>query len=143
MNEITIRSALQIINGNLAYSTPSQYAGFTASMANAYGPTPGATLISPNGTDIDLSKLTTLGGVCQFANQDSLNWVEYGIWDTVTLVFYPLGQLLPGESFVLRLSPNLRKEEVGTGTVPATGITTLRFKSNNQPVWVLVDAFPP
>ncbi len=72
-------------------------------------------------------------------NQDSTNFVEFGIWDGTS--FYPVGRLLAGESYVLRLSPNLG-EEYGTGTgTTGEGINTLRFKADTASVNVLVEAF--
>lgn len=141
MNEATVRAYVSIRNGNLIYTSP--VTSFQATVTGKNGPTPGCILVTPEGTDVDFSQLTAFGGLCWLHNIDDTNWVEYGIWDSATLTFYPLGELLPGECYPLRLSRNLQKDEPGTGTGPGTGTTKLRFKSYNQPLRVDVDAFDP
>jgi len=139
-NEATIRTSLSIKTGDLEYhSTPT---AFQADVAGIFGPAPGALAVSTVGTDIDLSEFTT-PGLARFQNLDTLNYVEYGIWDPETTTFYPLGELLPGETYVLRLSKNLAFEY---GTGPGTGTTgpetnRLRFKANAQSCNVLVEVF--
>lgn len=140
-NEATIRASLNIRSGNLNYQ--SQPTSFQATVVGLNGPTPGCILVTPAGTDVSFAQLTAFGGLCWLYNMDTLNWVDYGIWDSVTKVFYPLGRLLPSEGYPMRLSPNLQVDEPGTGTGPGTGTTTLRFKSYNQSVRVIVDAFDP
>lgn len=43
--------------------------------------------------------------VCQLTNLDPTNFVEYGV--QVAGTFYPVGELQPGETYVVRLSRNL------------------------------------
>lgn len=147
-NEATVHVNLQIRNGGWSYQ--SQPTAYLANVAATNGPTPGAVTVSTAGTDISLSQLTALGGLCWLYNRgasvgdtDPTHYVEYGVWDAVTLVFYPLGQLLPGEFAVIRLSPNLQKDEPGTGTGAGAGTTTFRFKAHNAACIVRVECFDP
>lgn len=139
-NEAEIRSSLQIAKDNLEYR--GQPTVFNANVTGTKGPTPGAITVSTAGTDVDLSGLTT-PGLCRIQNleADSGNFVAYGIWDPEGGKFYPLGELLPGESYVLRLS-RVIEEEYGTGG-GTTGASTnrLRFKADTAALVVLVEAF--
>ena len=136
-SEATIRCTLQIRKGNLNYY--SQPSGFNATVTGTKGPTPGAITVSTEGTDVDLSELTT-PGLCRLMNLDSTNSVKYGIWEPETSTFYPLGMILPGESFILRLATDLGQQYfTGTGT---TGpVNNLRFQAENASCNVLVEAF--
>lgn len=139
-DEASIRSSLQITKGEIEYrSNPTQ---FLADVTGSKGPTPGAVTVTTAGTDIDFSELTT-PALCRIQNQDSTNFVEYGIWDPEGNTFYSLGEILPGETYVLRLSRFLQEEfgtAAGTGT---TGADTnrLRFKAQVASINVLVEAF--
>ena len=137
-NEARINGSLQIDTGNLHYRSP--ITAFVASVTGAIGPTPGAVLATVAGAIVDLSKLTQ-PGLCQITNQDSSVWVEYGIWDSNTSKFYPLGELGPGESYPIRLSRYLGNEygSPGTGSV-ATGID-LMVRSFTSSAWCSIDAF--
>lgn len=137
-NEATVRTSLQIRTGNITYQ--SQPSAFQADVAGAKGPTPGAFTVTTLGTDCDLSELSQ-AGLCRIQNLDETNYVEYGIFDPQTNLFYPLGELLPGESYVLRLSRNILEEYVGTGTGTTGPTNTFRFKSNTAECDVLVEAF--
>ena len=141
-NEATIRSSLQIQQGEVDYS--SRPAAFTATVTGSKGPTPGAVLCSTAGTDIDLTELTT-PSLCRIQNLDAANRVEVGIWDPETSKFYPLLELLAGESYVVRLC-RLLGWEYGTGTGAGTGTTgpntnRLRIRANTAACNVLVEAF--
>jgi hypothetical protein len=115
-NEATVTAVLQIINGNWQRRTSPQ--SFTANVAGQNGPTPGSLLISGGGrgTQIPLTGLTALGGLCWIRNDDLNNSVDVGLFDNNTDTFYPLILLLPGEFYPLRLSTSLTHEELGTGT---------------------------
>jgi hypothetical protein len=138
-NEAQVRSSLQIINSPLHYQ--SQPTAFTADVTGIKGPCPGAFAASILGTDVDLSELTT-PGLCRIMNLDDTNFIEFGIWDPEALKFYPLGEVLPGETYVLRLSRNLAQEYAGTGT-GTTGpeTNTLRIRADTAPCNALVEAF--
>lgn len=146
-SEATVRCSLRIRKTSsditlIDYN--SQPSAFVTDVDGTKGPTPGAISASIYGTDVDLSQLT-VPGLCRIMNQDDTNWVEVGIWDPELLKFYPLMELLPGESYVLRLSRQLGSEfaeGAGTGT-GTTGPDTnrLRIRANNAACNVLVDAF--
>lgn len=120
-DEARIQSYLQIRKGNLDYlSRPNS---FVADVGTAFGPSPGAVTVTTGGTDVAFTGLTT-PALCRLMNLDSTNFAEYGVWDGAT--FHPLGELLPGETYVLRLSRNL---------------TTFRLRANTASCAVLVEAF--
>lgn len=135
-NEATIRTSLMIKKGNIFYQ--SNPTAFKANVTGTKGPVPGAVSIAATvtGTDIDFSELVT-PGLCRLQNLDATNFVTYGIWDGVS--FFPLGELLPGETYVLRLSRYLGEEFAGTGT-PAD-VNTFRMKADTAACNVLVEAF--
>jgi len=140
-NEATVQSSLRISKGNLKYqSQPSQ---FQADVSVGNGPTPGAVTVSKFGTDINLSQLAA-PGLCRLMNLDATNYVEWGAYDLDSPLgqFTPVGELLPGESIVIRLSRFLGKQ-LGTGSgTPSidTGIT-LRLKAHGASCICLVEAF--
>ena len=139
-NEGTIRASLTVKQGKTDYT--SRPATFNADIAEGAGPTPGAILISTAGTDVDLSELAT-PGLCRIQNLDETNYVTFGIFDPETVKFYPLGELLAGESYILRLAHDI-EEEYGTGAgTGTTGADTnrLRIKANTAACVVLVEAF--
>jgi len=138
-DEISIRSSLQIRKDNLEYQ--SKPTAFNATMvADAAAPTPGRITVPIEGVDVDLTALTT-PGIARLMNLDSTNYITYGIYDPDGDTFYPLGELLPGESYVLRMSRNLQ-EEYGTGT-GTTGADTnrLRLKADTASCEALVEIF--
>lgn len=139
-NEGTIRSSLAIKQGKTDYS--SQPTSFRVDVSEGSGPTPGAITVSIAGTDVDLSELAT-PGLCRIQNLDASNYVTYGIVDPETEKFYPLGELLAGESYVFRLARDIQ-EEYGTGAgTGTTGPDTnrLRIKAHTAACVVLVEAF--
>jgi len=139
-NEATVRCSLNIRKGHLNYeSRPSE---FRATVSGTKGPSPAAITITQTGTDVDLSQLED-PGLCRLMNLDTINYVEYGIWDPETERFYPLGEILPGEFYVLRLSRMVGFEvATGTGTADAGGGTNrLRIRANVASCIVSVEAF--
>lgn len=124
-NEATVTVSLTISNQALQYrSFPT---GFSADVIGTKGPTPGAVSITTAGTDISLAELTT-PALCKFTNLDATNYVEWGIWNGTT--FFPLGEILPSEIYLIRLSRNL-----------LSGGNSLRFKANTATVNALIEAF--
>lgn len=140
-DEINVTSLIRIQSGNLEYqSTPTQ---FDADLTTAVGPFPGATLVSPYGTNVDLSAFDTPGWVW-IQNLDDTNYVELGIWDEQTLTFYPLFKIRPGKLMIAEFSENLLQEYgtgTGTGTKDYSMANQFRMRAYNQPCWVRVDAF--
>lgn len=138
MNEASIRSSLQVRSGELFYQ--SQPTAFEADVAGSKGPSPGAITVSVFGTNIDLSQLVT-PALCRVMNLDPTNYVEYGIRDPATGVFYPLGEILPGETYILRLSRNIQEDYYNTGTGTTASINFFHFKANKAPCVVVIEAF--
>ncbi len=142
-SEITVTSSLGILKGNLQYQ--SKPTSFKADMGGTSGPTPGAFTVTTTGTACDLSKIQVYGGLCRIQNLDATNFVEYGLKDVSgggSGSFYPLGELLPGETYTLRLSRNILAEYniTGTGTSPRN-FDQFFFKANGASCQVLVEAF--
>lgn len=137
-NEAQIRASLQVRKGGLFYQ--SQPTAFTATVTGTKGPTPGAVQVSTAGTDIDFSQLTT-PGLVRLQNLDATNVVEWGVWEPATSTFYPVGELLPGETFVFRFSRNLQEEYLGTGTATSAPTNRFRMKASGAACTVLVEAF--
>lgn len=137
-NEITVNISLQVKSGNLNYR--SQPTVFRADMDGVKGPTPGSITVPVTGVSVSFSELTT-PGFCRLQNLDETNYVEYGILDTLGSVFYPLGELLPGEIAIIRLSRNLGESYPTTGTGTSASVNQLHFKANTDSVNVNVEAF--
>jgi hypothetical protein len=141
-NEVRVNASLAINKPTANQNYQALPSAFRADMTGSKGPLPGAVTIPVIGADIDLSGLTSLGGFCRIMNIDTVNYVTYGIKDTGTNTFYPLGEMQPGETFIIRLSRKLGKDEVGTGTF--SGSTAhLHMKADTGPCVVKVEAFDP
>ena len=147
--EVTVRSMLQVrivdsTTGVLQMQYQSNPSQFLGNLSTAKGPSPGAVQVTPNGTDVDLSKLTRPGYV-RFMNQDANNYVEIGVFVLATSTFFPLFELQPGETYVMRFSRNLFEEVIGatTGTAAGTPFATVRLRATyaHAAVNVLVEAF--
>jgi len=90
--------------------------------------------------NVDFSQLTT-PGLCRVMNQDATNYYEIGIWDPDNSKFFPMLEVLPGESFVVRLARSLQEEfQTGTGTT-GEAVNRLRVKANGASVEALIEAF--
>lgn len=137
-SEANVRVSLTVRSGNLQYQNSPT--AFSADLVTPKGPTPGSVLVSTDGTDIDLSQLVE-PGLAHIRNIDPTNYVEYGVWDPALQRLYVLGEILPGEGYVLRLSRNLGEQYEGTGTGTTAPTSSLRFKANRAPCVVLVEAF--
>lgn len=138
----SIRVSLQMTNGNLSYQSAPQAFNPTDAVI-AKGPSPGAITVAAGGTDVDFSHLT-LVGLCWIQNLSTTDYVTFGIWDDDNNYFYPLGEILAGEYYPIRLSRYLgRKEALGTGTGNSAIITCkLRFiPQGNANVDVRIDGF--
>lgn len=137
--EATIRSSLQIRKGNLQYSSlPSS---FIADVAGVKGPVPGAIDVTSVGVDVDFSELAS-PSLCRLQNLDDTYYFEYGIWDPEGAIFYPLGEVLPGETYVIRLARYLQAE-YGTGSGTAlTDTNRLRLRTpSGGTAHAVVEAF--
>lgn len=96
-NEITVRSQLKVVNGNLDFSYDSGSLSFD--QAAASGPTPGYVTIGTTEESIAFGELATLGWLVM-RNLDATNYVEWGFATTV----YG-GRLEAGEVALFRLNP--------------------------------------
>ena len=145
-DEATIRSGLQILKRDSTTGiTLMDYQGrpqsFTADVDGTKGPTPGAITVSAvSGTDIDLSELTT-PGLCRLMNMDANNPIHVGRYDPDSQRFYPLIKLLPGETYVVRLSDLVEDEWSGTGTGTTSTASTFRAYAENADSVLSVEAF--
>lgn len=122
-NEARVQASLQVrkTDGSLVLlDFQSRPSAFMADVTGTKGPTPGAVNVSRNGTTVSFSELTS-PSLCFLHNQSASYFVEYGIWNPTQLEFYPLGELMPGEVAVIRLSRNLREEYSSPGTGTGTG----------------------
>lgn len=135
-----VNVSVRIVQGNLTYQ--NQPTAFSPAVNGTNGPTPGATTISTNGTDVTFSQLDSLGGLCVLRNIDPTNYVTVGIRDKTSNEFYPLMDILPGETYPIRLSKDLGKEEAGTGTFSGSN-AVFHAKSNTANVILTIDAFDP
>lgn len=133
-NEATVQSMLRINNGSLLYQ--SLPASFTADVNGTKGPSPGNVLVAVTGTTISLSQVGT-PGLARLQNLDEDNFVTVGVYDGAS--FYPLLELGPGETFVMRLSRYVNLEFVGTGTNADTN--QLRMMADTAACQVLVEVF--
>lgn len=115
------------------------------------GPLPGSVLVPLTGIDIDLSQLTT-PGICWFHHQGpsdetdpgsdpKIYYVDVGIKDSVTGIFYPMLELWPGDQFPLRLSRNLAESYNATGTGTGPAVNTLHMIAYVLPSNFYVGAF--
>lgn len=144
-DEATVMSALNLrkTSGSLVVleymSRPAQ---FQADVDGTKGPVPGAFTVLRTGTIVDLSQLT-IPGFYRVMNlsSDEGNYVEYGIYDPQTDVFYPWGEMGPGESYVGKFSRNLQEEYSGTGTGTTAATNKVMFKAFNASCVALLEAF--
>lgn len=141
-NEATVSVGLSIVqtSGTVRQINKRYSHGFLADVTLTEGPSPGYVLATVDGTDVDLSDLTT-PGLCWVKNMDDTNFVSVGIWEPDTSHFYPLLELLPGEEYVVRLSRYVTEQFEGTGTGTPTPNATLRLKANTASVPCSVEAF--
>lgn len=133
-NEATVGSSLQIKVGSLDYQ--ARPTAFKADVSTGRGPTPGVLLVATTGTNVSFAQLS-YPGLCRIQNLDSTNYVILGIYDGAS--FHPLLELLPGETYVVRLYRYLGSEFVGTGT--NADVNNLRLMAIGAACRVLVEAF--
>ena len=136
-DEASLRASLQIIKDDLTYQ--SRPSSFNADVSVGVGSTPGRVLATVAGVDVDLSLIIVPGGFCRVQNVDTTNFVEMGVWDGVS--FFPLMDLLAGESYIIRLAASLGDEfGTGTGTI-AADVNTVRLKADTASCECLFEAF--
>ena len=96
---IQVTSGIVVNNNALQYSSYPK--SFQAIQTTANGVTPGTVTIATSVTDVVLTGLL-VPGIVHIVNLDPNNFVTFGLHDST--IFRPLGELLPGESWVFRLS---------------------------------------
>src|SRR5438105_2935048 len=97
----------------LDYRPPTDAFNFNVSGTN--GPTPGALTVTRAGVDVSFAQLTAYGGMCSIKNMDPIYKLTWGVKDG-TGKFHPIGDILPGEAYPLRLSVFFGSEFGATGT---------------------------
>lgn len=127
--EIQVTNNLRVIDGSQNYNRSATFVANKETTGILKGPCPGAFTVTRQGLACDLSQLTN-PAFCRITNLEDADdtpnrIVEYGIADPQLARFYPLGEIYPGETFVLRLGRNLQGE-FGT----ATGTAALTEESN-------------
>lgn len=137
-DEVVIRSELNVLKTNLDYkSRPTQFYGDLSGTPD--GPSPGSLTVSVAGVNVDFSQLTT-PAYCRIMNLDATNFITIGIWDGTN--WYPMLEVLAGETYVVRLSRSL-SQEYGTGTgTTGSAVNQLQLRANTSACNVLVEAFP-
>lgn len=135
-SEATVVSSLQLTKGNLVYQ--SQPTSFQADVSGTGGPTPGMLSVPTTGVNVDLSQLSR-PGLCRIANISTSGYLEYGIHDGS--IFHPLGEVLAGESYILRLSRNIGQEEDVPGTGSTGVVNALFLRGVGATVKAIVEAF--
>ena len=134
-----VQSRLSIRVGELSYVSP--YAKvMRIDVSTLRGPTPGQVVVPTTGRLIYFSELTE-PGLCEIANLDDTNYVEVGIYDTITGRFTPLLEVGPQECWPLKLSRNLREQYTGSGTGTTGAESYLMIKANGASCDVFVGAF--
>lgn len=135
-SEARINSGLQIKVGELDYvSRPS---AFTADVSAASAPTPGQVTALVTPTIVSLTA-RSVPGLARVQNLDATNYVEIGTYNSDDGDFQPMLEMLPGESYVVRMSRILGKEVVGTGTDAST--VSLAMRANTASCICLVEVF--
>lgn len=129
-NTVTISTQLKIVdaNGNAIYqSLPTS---FTGTQTATNGPSPGMVTATTSGVTVSLAQLST-AAYGRIRNTDPTNFVTVGLYDGTT--FRPFCELLPGESYPLRLSRTLLTANAGADV--------LRVKADTNSCNVLFEIF--
>lgn len=137
-NEIAVIAKITIVKDNIRWQNGLQQ--FNVTMSGSKGPTPDFLVIPTTGKDIYFDQLTE-PGFCLLTNLDTANFVEYGLFDTLTNRFHPLGEIPPGTSWPIYLSRNLKEQYTNSGTGTTAPESYLRLKANGAACNVRVEAF--
>jgi hypothetical protein len=136
--EIRIQATLQVTNPPVQYY--SQPGVSIANQVGVGGPAPGTVLAGVGGININFGPLTT-PACCRIQNYDTVNFITYGVFDAESNEFYPLGEALPGESYVIRLSRHMKTVYPPTGTGSPGAPLSFHIRADRAPCLVQVDAF--
>ncbi len=138
-DEATVNCSLQIRSSTGTLQYRSNPTAFLADVAGNKGPVPGAVTVPTTGVNVDLSGLT-YKGLCRVMNlelETATTYVMLGVYDGTN--FFPLMELLPGETYVFRLYRYFGAEYAGTGT--NADADNLRLMSVGGTSVVTVEAF--
>ena len=135
-NEAQVRVSLQVRKGELDYQ--SRPTAFNADVSSGLGPSPGLVMATTSVVNVAFTGLTT-PGLCWLQNLDEANHVEWGVHDGS--LFHPVGELLPGECFPIRLSRNLGVEEDVPGTGTSGVVNSFAVRGVGGTCAVRVEAF--
>lgn len=127
-DEISVQCSLTLANGTLQYT--NRPTTFRATQTTKNGPTPGTVSVATSGSTISLASLTTPGFVVM-TNLDSANYVSYGLY--ISSTYYPLGELLAGETTILRFARDILTAN--------TAAAVFRMTANTSAVRVKIEAF--
>lgn len=140
-NEAQVRISLSVRKGSINHRPPARV--FNVTVTGSKGPTPAAIAVPLGGVAVDLSQLVT-PGLCQITNLDPAgtdNYVEIGIRFPASSLFFPMLELAPGESYVLKLSRNLLEDYASPGTGTSGEVNQLWILPFRAAAVVLVEAF--
>lgn len=138
-DEALVQSRLSIRVGELSYLSPFAKA-MRLDVSVLRGPTPGQLVVPTTGRLVYFNELTE-PGLCEIANLDEENYVEVGVYDTITGRFTPLLEVGPGECWPLKLSRNLKEQYTGSGTGTTGAVSYLMIKANGASCDVYIGAF--
>jgi hypothetical protein len=139
-DEVQFNPSLRINKSSANINYAPQTTVFKTDMSGDRGHTPGEMLVGIQGTQIDLSHLTSYGYI-RMINRDTQNTVQWGIRDPDNNRFYPVGKLLPGEPVVFHMADGILGEQGLTGTGTTGPDNQLWAKSEYAPCLLLVEAF--
>jgi hypothetical protein len=139
-NEATINCSLGIVQPGGIGTWRSNIGTFRANVLGTLGPTPGGIVATAAGNDVSFGSLVT-PALIVLENYDPVNYFEFGIYDSSTTTYYPLGEVQAQEGYIFRLSRRLgfTESNVGTGTIGLG--KTFRIKAPDGPVNCFVGAF--
>ncbi len=151
-NEANIRSGLNIqkfsASGSGIVVLDERYGRtFRVDVDNSFGPSPGAINVDAEGTNVSWAEFVARGltpDICVISNlevNNDDNYIVVGRYDSATSRFYPFMRVYPGEEYVIRLSPDVDTEFVGTSTLADTPTSTLRLYSFSASCPARVDAY--
>jgi hypothetical protein len=137
--EITVQETMTIRKSTANIDEQTRPNQFTADMTGTKGPTPGLITVPTTGKVVNLTALSTMGGMCRFYNRSLVNFVTIGVYDGTR--FYPFCELLPGEFTRVRLSRYLNQEFIGSSSGTNADVNALMIIADTAECEVKVEAY--